>query len=220
MSQGTKPASQARSRATRDKLVAALERLLRTRAFDSLTMAELATEAGLAVGTVYRRFENKDAFIPVIFALYRARLDAYMAAEGRIELDPGQGLRAALRQIMGSAWGFLREHGHLLQAAHLYARLRPDLVGDDWQAYIDASLASARQVIDLFADEVRMGDPETAAQMLAYLLNTLPLERGLYPEDGAGALIRLSDDQFVAAMADTIYGYLVAGPDSDENPNS
>ncbi len=219
MSQGIKPASQARSRATRDKLVAALERLLRTRSFDSLTMADLASEAGLAVGTVYRRFENKDAFIPVIFELYRARLDAYMAGDGRIELEPDAGLRPALRQVMASAWGFLRAHGHLLQAAHLYARLRPDLVGDDWQAYIEASLASARQVVDLFAAEIRVGDAERAAQMLAYLLNTLPLERGLYPEDGAGALIRLTDRDFVEAMADTIYGYLVTGPDSDENPN-
>ena len=63
-----------------------------------------------------------------------------------------------------------------------------------------------------------MGDPEAAAQILAYLLNTLPLERGLYPEDGAGALISLSDDAFVTAMADTIYGYLVTGPETPGKP--
>ena len=61
MSQGAKPASQARSRATRDRLVAALDGLLREKDFESITIADLAREAGLAVGTVYRRFENKAA---------------------------------------------------------------------------------------------------------------------------------------------------------------
>jgi len=212
MSQGAKPVSQARSRATRDKLVAALDRLLRDKDFESITIADLAREAGLAVGTVYRRFENKDAFIPVIFELYRERLDAYTASAGRIDIDPEAGLRATLHTVIRSSWGFLRREGHLLRAAHLYARLRPDLVGGDWQAYLDAALASARQIVDLFGKEIRVTDPDEAAQMLAYLLNTVLIERGVYPDDGAGALLTLDDDAFIAATADTLYGYLATPP--------
>jgi len=208
MSQGAKPASQARSRATRDKLVAALDRLLREKDFESITIADLAREAGLAVGTVYRRFENKDAFIPVIFELYRDRLDAYTTGPGRLDIDPEDGLRASLHAIIRSAWGFLKREGHLLRAAHLYARLRPDLVGEDWQAYLDAALASARQIVGLFAGEVRAADKDEAAQMLAYLLNTVLIERGVYPDDGAGALLSLDEDAFIAATADTLFGYL------------
>jgi AcrR family transcriptional regulator len=212
MSQGIKPAQQARSRATRDKLVAALDRLLRTRSFESLTIADLAAEAGLAVGTVYRRFENKDAFIPVIFELYMARLDEFMAGAGRVEIEPDEGLRKALHRIVRSAWGLIEREGHLVRAAHLYARLRPDLVGDDWRTYLDAALNSTRQIIGLFDAEVRVKDREAAAQMLAYLLNTLPLERGLYPEEGVSALLTLEDEPFLEALADTMYGYLTTGP--------
>ena len=208
MSQGAKPASQARSRATRDKLVAALDRLLREKDFESITIADLAREAGLAVGTVYRRFENKDAFIPVIFELYRDRLDAYTTGPGRLDIDPEDGLRTSLHAIIRAAWGFLKREGHLLRAAHLYARLRPDLVGADWQAYLDAALGSARQIVGLFAGEVRIADKDEAAQMLAYLLNTVLIERGLYPDDGAGALLSLDEDAFIAATADTLFGYL------------
>ncbi len=212
MSQGIKPAQQARSRATRDKLVAAFDRLLRSRSFESLTIADLAAEAGLAVGTVYRRFENKDAFIPVIFELYMARLDEFMAGEGRVEIEPEAGLRKALHRIVRSAWGLIEREGHLVRAAHLYARLRPDLVGDDWRDYLDAALTSTRQIIALFDSEVRVQDREAAAQMLAYQLNTLPLERGLYPEEGVSALLTLEDEPFLEALADTMYGYLTTGP--------
>ena len=212
MSQGAKPASQARSRATRDRLVAALDRLLRETDFESITIAGLAREAGLAVGTVYRRFDNKDAFIPVILELYRDRLDAYVAGPGRIEIDPEEGLRATLHAVIRSAWGFIQRDGHLLRAAHLYARLRPDLVGDEWQAYLDGALDSARQIVGLFGDEIRVADRDAAAQMLAYLLNTVLIERGLYPDDGAGALLTLDEDAFIAATADTLFGYLTTPP--------
>ena len=79
-SQGVKPAEQLRARETRDKLVAALERLLKEKAFTEISVAEIANEAGVAVGTVYRRFENKDALIPVVFDLYRARVEAQAAS--------------------------------------------------------------------------------------------------------------------------------------------
>ena len=66
----SRPAIQARSRQTRARLMAALERLLRKKDFDAIGVAELAEEAGVAVGTVYRRFENKEALIPLLFGLW------------------------------------------------------------------------------------------------------------------------------------------------------
>ena len=209
MSQGTKPARQERSRQTRDRLVAALDTRLREKPFSDITIAELAETAGLSVGAVYRRFENKDAFIPVIFELYRARLDMFMAGEGRIELDPADGLRAALHTACRTAWHFLVRHGYLVRAAHLYARLRPDLIGDDWQDLLDQARQSAMQLLALFADEVKRSDAEEAAQMFTYLMNTLPIERALYREEGAAVVLTISDERFVAAIADTLYGFLV-----------
>ena len=209
MSQGAKPASQARSRQTRDKLVTALERLLQERDFDSISISDLASEAGLAVGTVYRRFENKDAFIPVIFELYRTRLDARMASpEGQAVLEPGAGLKAGLRQIVGNAWAFIQTDGHLIRAAHLYARLRPDLVGEDWSDLLDQSIEGARRMIESFPDEIRVSDKDIAAQIFIYLLNPLPVEKGLYGDDGVGAALNMDDETFLAALVDTMYGYL------------
>lgn len=214
MSQGAKPATQARSRATRDKLVAALERLLRQRTFEEISMADLAKEAGLAVGTVYRRFDNKEAFIPVIFELYMKRLEERMASpEGQAQIDPEAGLRAALRAITASGWAFAQSDGHLIRAAHVYAHLRPDLVGAEWDVLLEASVAGFRQVIDHFADEVKRGDPDDAARMITYLLNTVMTEKSIYREDGVGVVLKLSDEAFTQAAADTMYGYLTLEDD-------
>ena len=83
---GAKPALQTRSQQTRDKLVAALERLLRNKPFEQISVAEIAQEAGVSVGAVYTRFENKDAFIPVLFDLYKARLQDH-ASDQKAEAE-------------------------------------------------------------------------------------------------------------------------------------
>ncbi|HAQ36073.1 MAG: hypothetical protein CMF74_06885 [Maricaulis sp.] len=214
-SQGVKPAEQLRARETRDKLVAALERLLKEKAFTEISVAEIASEAGVAVGTVYRRFENKDALIPVVFDLYRARVEAQAASpEGRFEPDLEAGLRPALRELTRRAWRFLGQDGHLVRAAHLHARLRPDLVGDEWEAMIEASVTSYGLLVDAFDSEVKRGDRDAAARFVFYMLNTLLVEYGLYPQDGPGVgLGQMSGPDFTDSVADAIYGYL-ATPDS------
>ncbi|MHA6287783.1 TetR/AcrR family transcriptional regulator [Maricaulis sp. CAU 1757] len=209
MSQAAKPAKQARSKASRDKLVAALDRLLRERDFENISIADLAAEAGLSVGAVYRRFENKDAFIPVIFELYQVRHDAFMASgEARLDLPEGAGLREALHMAISTAMSFLRREGHLIRAAHLYGRLRPDLVGEEWDELLDLAVEGMRQLVAAFSDEIARSDPEAAARMLTYLMNTLPIEKGVYAEEGVGSVLNFDDDAFVDAMVLTIYGYL------------
>ena len=102
---GAKPALQTRSQQTRDKLVAALERLLRDKAFENISVAEIAREAGVSVGAVYTRFENKDAFIPVL------RVGAqFMAREAH--LMRAAHLYAHTRpDLIGDGWEAISEAG-------------------------------------------------------------------------------------------------------------
>ena len=195
--QGVKPAAQDRAKKTRDKLLAAFESLLREKSFEAMSVAEIAARAGLSVGAV--------------FDLYRARVERLAASpEGQFQPDPEAGLRVALRGMTAMAWTFLKREGHLVRAAHLYARLRPDLVGDEWDAMIEAGVASYRQLVDFFAGEIARPDPDEAARVLFYLLNTSMIEYGLYRDDGPGAALTISDTGFTDAMADAMYGYLTA----------
>ena len=212
--QGVKPAAQTRSKKSRDALVAALETLLRKKAFEDITIAEIARTAGLSVGAVYGRFENKDAFIPVIFDLYRVRQEKFATSpDARYVPDRDEGLRAALRKITAISWVFLERETHLIRATHLYGRLRPDLVGDEWDEMLETGVASYRAIIEHFAEEISHTDHDEAARMLAYMMSTLSIERGLYPTEGAASALKMDDTNFNNAIADAMYGYLtVANP--------
>lgn len=60
------PALQARSRITQDRIFAAGVRLLEEGGPDALTVAAVAAAAGVAVGSVYRRFGDKDRLLGAI----------------------------------------------------------------------------------------------------------------------------------------------------------
>jgi AcrR family transcriptional regulator len=55
------PASQARSRATRERLLDAAEIVFAQKGYDGAKISDIAEEAGVSVGAVYFRFKDKDA---------------------------------------------------------------------------------------------------------------------------------------------------------------
>ncbi len=70
------PTVQRRAEVTRDALLAAATRLLRTRDFEPLSIAELAAEGGLSVGSFYGRFRDEEAFVAL---LQRRVADGWLA---------------------------------------------------------------------------------------------------------------------------------------------
>lgn len=62
------PAKQARSRQTRDRLLATGRLLLDKGVFEETTIAELARRSGCSVGSFYFRFQDKEAFYLAVLA--------------------------------------------------------------------------------------------------------------------------------------------------------
>jgi AcrR family transcriptional regulator len=60
------PAQQARSRATRERLLAAGEKVFAQKGYDGAKLSDIAEEAGVSVGAVYFRFKDKDALFQAI----------------------------------------------------------------------------------------------------------------------------------------------------------
>lgn len=73
------PALQARSRLTQSRIIAAGTRLLQEGGSEALTVAAVAEAAGVSVGSVYRRFGDKDRLLATI----HARFNEGFAAEFR-----------------------------------------------------------------------------------------------------------------------------------------
>ncbi|WP_421784748.1 TetR/AcrR family transcriptional regulator [Hyphobacterium sp.] len=212
MSQGESRPVQARSRQTRAKIVDALAALLDAWPMDQITMPMIAETAGIAVGTLYGRFNSREALIPVVFEIYETRLLSFMGGEGRIEIDKDGGLFNALKQSVAAAWVFLNANRNLIRAVYMYGRRHPDLVGEEWSGYIESAVENMRKLLTLFSKEVTVEDPDRAARMMTYLLNVIPIDLGLYGRDGVGAALSVAEDDFVEDVARTLYGYLTARP--------
>src|SRR6185436_12642259 len=71
--QAALPALQARSQETRDRLLDAAEALLREGGPEKATVPAIARRAKVAVGSVYRRFHDKDAVLASIYERFFER---------------------------------------------------------------------------------------------------------------------------------------------------
>src|SRR5690242_16936455 len=60
------PVQQARSRATRERLLAAAEKVFADKGYEGARITEIAEAAGCSVGAVYFRFKDKDALFQAI----------------------------------------------------------------------------------------------------------------------------------------------------------
>lgn len=70
---GVRPAMQARSRATRQRILKVLAKALEDQSIDTLTVADIARQAKSSVGAFYGRFADKAAALD---ALYADRMEA------------------------------------------------------------------------------------------------------------------------------------------------
>jgi len=209
VSQGEKPAYQDRSRRTREKIVTALDAALKEKPFDQVSVAEIAQRAGIAVGTVYRRFENKDALIPVIFEIYKTRVEAMLDGDSAVEVEPNEGLRSVLQKVMRKTWTICAREAHLLRAVHLYARLKPELAnGEDWKKYEQASAQSIAMIINHYAAQVKRKKLKRASAFVTYMINSAFIEKSLYPDEAPATFFPYSGKTLADEFADMLYAYL------------
>lgn len=201
---GVREAKQARSRKTRDKLIAALEALLREKSFERIGVAELASRAGCAVGSVYRRFENKDAFIPVLMELAARRMGERMKEMGPIRLHRNGDLKSDLEEVARRTWTILEGEAHLLRCAHIQSRLHDNV--DD--SAFPAMMAGVRQAIEASLRQRMPDKPEPDRKRLAawaaYFLATPMIEAALYPDQAPANLIPAGGADIGKTMADLI----------------
>ncbi len=208
MSQGAKKTHQGRSRKTRDKLLNALENLLVNNDFADISVHQIAAEAGVSAASVYRRFEKKQGFIPVLFDLYMERLNEWAASpDAQMDIE-GCSLREALRRLAQTAWRQMEQQVHILRAIYLHGRRHLDLLGPNAELFEAAMLNAMTMIIAHYADDIEKSDHDRAARMLAYYFNNIFLERGLFKEQSAEWAKEISDRDFADEVADFAYGYL------------
>jgi AcrR family transcriptional regulator len=158
---GRPPGQTARGTETRDRLYATAMGLITRRGYEATTLREIAKEANVSVGLLYRYFPSKQA---VILAFYD-ELSADFARQAAA-MQPGR-WRDRFIFALTTSLDVLEAHRVALQA------LAPILVGDpDEGVFSERTAFSRRRVQPVFEDAVA-GATDAPKQPLAAALGRL-----------------------------------------------
>src|SRR4030095_7626891 len=101
-----------KSEETRERILEAALKLFHDRGFDSTTMRDIATKAGMAIGAAYYYFDSKDA---IVLAFYdRARTE--MGPRIEEALAETRDLRERLRKVIRIKLDYFAASRNLLSA--------------------------------------------------------------------------------------------------------
>ena len=203
---------QTRAIRTREKLMAALKRLLRAHEFENISVQDIAKEAGVAVGSVYSHFKDKAAFLEALLAYWREQVEAQLeiaeAQDTRAAFVALGSLRAALFEATKAVYAQMQESGHILRALQTYARLHPEAADEDWQTLVVRSFAPIGDLLDVFADDITLTDRDLATRMLGVFFNTIFIRSALMPQDTLLEVAQIDADTMIHEVTDMAYGYL------------
>ncbi len=193
---------QTRSAETARRIALALETLLKQKPFEKITMAELATEAGLTPGAIYRRFKNKQALLPGIFLRYREELELWGSrVTAEAVLKEADNLRDSLEILVRETLACFRANAHIFRTVHLYARVHPELKHIKSDETQNENFDPIDGLLRAFKKEVAH-QPQIASRLIGHTLLSSCIERALYTEHSPATGLCIDDRQFSALMAD------------------
>jgi AcrR family transcriptional regulator len=154
-----KNASQERSRATVDVLIAATARILVTEGYDHASTNKIAIAAGVSIGSLYQYFPSKEALVAAV-------IDRHMS--DMMEVVRGSLLRLAAVPLREAARELVRV---MIEAHRIEPKLHRVLVEqiprvgsmEDVERVEDEAIALVRAYLEAHRDEVGVDDLDMAA---------------------------------------------------------
>jgi AcrR family transcriptional regulator len=157
-----RPAGQtAQGAAARDRLYAVAMRLIAKRGYEATTLRDIATEAGVSVGLLYRYFPSKQA---VVIALYDELSAEYARKAGGM---PAGRWRERFMFALTASLDVLKPHQMALRA------LTPVLVGDPDEGIFSRSTAFSRLRVQRVFEEAVTRANDAPQRPLAEALGRL-----------------------------------------------
>lgn len=151
----------AQGTAARDRLYVTATQLIAARGYEATTLRDIAKEAGVSVGLLYRYFPSKQA---VVIALYDELSSEY--AQQAAGMPPGQ-WRDRFLFALKTSLHVLEPHQMALRA------LTPVMVGDPEEGIFSASTAFSRLRVQQVFERVVTESSDAPKQPLAEALGRL-----------------------------------------------
>lgn len=193
----------------RDRILAAMDDLLRRRPFAAIGVADLAGTAGVSPATIYQRFDNADVTGSVLLALYYQRVEQWARRPRGTRQPAPDSLPQLLQSLAEGAWDQIEALGHVMRPAYLYTRLHPDRAGPEWQRLEQAAQQGFRALLQPPLADLPEAEIDRIAGDLAWIVNALLLGPLLHAEDPRWQAPD-ARSRFVRTLTDVV-GRFIAG---------
>ena len=158
---GRPPGQTSQGAAARDRLYATAMQLIAARGYEATTLRDIAKEAGVSVGLLYRYFPSKQA---VVIAFYDELSSEYARQAGEMPLGRW---RDRFIFALNTSLRVLEPHQVALRA------LTPVLVGDLEEGIFSSSTAFSRLRVQQVFEEAVVGSSDAPKKPLAEALGRL-----------------------------------------------
>ncbi|MAG33888.1 MAG: hypothetical protein CL908_23655 [Deltaproteobacteria bacterium] len=203
--QWIRPAKQARSQQTHERLLDSAEALIADKGFADVTVAEIAARAGFSVGAVYSRFRDKMGLLHCLQVRFTE--EAHLTTD--VAFDPDRWRDASIEEIVTELVDFLveihRERRGVLRELRIRTRkAQPRLREDGLLAHISECLLA---LLLARTNRIRHPDPDVAIAFgLRLVFGTLE-QAILFGETGHYG-IPASDEKLAEELTRAFLGYL------------
>ncbi|MEU4659345.1 TetR/AcrR family transcriptional regulator [Streptomyces sp. NPDC023723] len=199
---------QARSAATLARVLRAAEEIASSAGLEEMTMTGVAERAGVSVGTIYRRFEDKDQLITALTERMLDRRERYVAEQ--------------LRVAEPSLAGVLNAYAHaLLQSFADSSNLFPELLRARGTGALDRGARTITEIHRLlleaaapYSGQIRRSDPDAALDTAARAVLGACFHNSVRPDPATGQAAR---DRYANELGHMATAYLLT-PDDQTAP--
>ncbi|NQU49716.1 MAG: TetR/AcrR family transcriptional regulator [Planctomycetes bacterium] len=201
---------QSRSQNTQERLLSALASLLEEKFFEQITIRDLALRAEVSSGTIYRRFKDKDALLPVLYQRLNQDMEDWSAScWAQFDSSSATSVTECLRHLVNEHVRFYRHNVAVLRTVYLYMRLRGELSLEDVDAKRRAMYKAllAPVLSALKADGKAAPDSAQIKVFILVLVSSIN-EYTLFGHLKPVRTLELRDEAFVEELSQVLGRYL------------
>jgi AcrR family transcriptional regulator len=107
---------QGRSRQSFERIIEATIDLLRERAYDQITLAEICQRSGVSTGSLYGRVDGKDELLRVVQVRFLERLGEQFTEEAERIAGQAKGLEQVVPAVVAGLGNLLKENASVLRS--------------------------------------------------------------------------------------------------------
>lgn len=197
---------QRRAQQTYEALLAAAERVFAERGFEGAQTPDIAAEAGVSTGALYRYFRDKQQLFVEMLDAYVRRESAYVHAQLSAERFVGVDARAAIDLVVDVLFSRMARNP-ALNRVYLAASFTDPEVAELRAAKEAEERASLAKLIEAVVPRAFVPNPEAAALIVQIAACEVAAERGgLRPRTGP----KVPDAEVRAALGNLLFRYLRA----------